>query len=110
MTSHVDPTKTVYQFLKEWEAWRLDGAPELEPFSRSVGLCGNLLNWSDDHDAVRELKNALRDNTEGPYLFPFGAEDYYRRAEWGTQHLCPNRIKWVENFIREYEEAKSNDA
>jgi len=35
--------------------------------------------------------------------YPFGAGDYFLRARKGTMHLCPKRLAWARQYIKDHD-------
>ena len=91
-------------FLKAWHHWATNGAPEGEPFSRSIGLCDNSDAYANRecirNDALYwQLRDLLPAVTVS--LYPFGQRDYHARRDTATQHECPKRLAWVREKLVE---------
>jgi hypothetical protein len=95
------------QFFLEYKKWLDDGAPYRTPFSRFLGLCGNLSKLTDikngEHSKVnRELKSLLSSHY-GNSAYPFGWGAYLEQARTEQMHLCPKRNSFVNKMIEEIE-------
>lgn len=96
-------SKELYTFFKEWLEWAENGGKEHDVFSAGAGLCSNLYWWSGDDSMESELYEVL-DFVCGDFLYPFGHDDYSWRAVYDTQHECPERLAFVREQIKKYEE------
>ena len=88
--------KTLKEFYQAYAAWLDAGAPSLEPFNRSSGLCANIVIFTDEpRELLREMKSQFKAaGLDSGY--PFGCEGvYYMQCRNATQHLNPERIEWV---------------
>lgn len=97
--------KRLYDFLVDWNEWRLKGAPDGQPYRREFGLCSNQDIFDgtplrSEHSVEEEFARQGID-----FVHPFGTANYKKRCSSMTQHLCPKRIALVERMIAEYEEA-----
>lgn len=94
-------SRALHAFLTDWLAWAEAGAPPVQPFTRSSGLCSNALWWGHSADkgrferydpyAAREDLLALFGET----AYPFGRSEFHERSRQCTQHLDPNQLAWV---------------
>ena len=72
--------------LTAWLDWTESGAPGGGRFNRRSGLCVKVSTH-----LRRELKALLPEGSS----YPFDRDNYWRRADDGTQHLDPARLAWV---------------
>lgn len=97
----------LYDFYVDWLAWVDRGAPDMEPYDRSVGLCPSL-DWYIGHagapDWLRMEQGDLFELDERDPNYPFGEREYWEHAKGCSQHLDPARLAWVREHIAEYEE------
>lgn len=104
-------------FYVDWLAWAEAGAPENFPnnpfdFSRGIGLCTNafyharISGVEKPYEVEEELKRQFR--SPGKYgvrvYYPFGEASYNKNSSNGAMHLCPKRLDWVRNRIKEASE------
>lgn len=92
------------QFYRAYAGWLEAGAPERIIFSRSHGLCTNLVNWAratdlDLYDRLRvnmemrqQFRAARRDES---YPFDGHPESYTQTVMEDRCYLNEHRIKWV---------------
>ncbi|AWN06263.1 hypothetical protein [Erwinia phage phiEaP8] len=92
----------MHEFLRKYKEWLDAGAPEAKPFSRTLGLCGNM-KLSGHYDYKYQLRNALkRDFDDVVYPFNNGMGiGYVTEKECQTMHENKERIAWVERMLRE---------
>lgn len=96
---------TIKQFLRDYLRWVEEGAPEGDsPFSRSYGLCGNLVlrcgELGLDHNATVDLAIELRDllpDDRESWISPFNGSliSYSEEVIESRCHLNEARIAWV---------------
>jgi hypothetical protein len=97
-------SKLLTQFYRAYTGWLDAGAPDQIVFTRSRGLCTNLINWVRTIDL--DLSDRLKVNKEMRHQFlaarrdesyPFdGHPDVYTRTMTeGSCYLNEHRIKWV---------------
>lgn len=92
-------SKEILALLKAYHKWAYeDCAPDEEPLYRGIGLCGNAHKFGGV-----DLRTEMARCFDIPY--PFGIDDYNDRWIANTNHLCPKRRQWVEDTIRENEDA-----
>lgn len=99
-------SKELYTFFKAYKKWADDGAKNDEIFTRSVGLCHNLRLYHKHkylHYSVNAELRKLLENKFGDAEYPFGEFSYEERKSEGTQHLCPERMAFVDKCIEAYE-------
>jgi len=92
-------------YLQSWLDWVEDGAPHEKPYSRVLGLCNNVENYSKvdlfstkgitKTDLNIELCSMFNDAT-----YPFGTANYSYRAFAAIQHLDEERIAWVKEQLK----------
>lgn len=116
-------TRGIIEFLRDWLAWAEADAPEqLAPsganYSPQAGLCGNAsiykLAYGDPALPYFELMSALNillsasvnsRELNNPMPTPFGGlGEYNRRSAFGTQHRCPERLRWVRETVAALED------
>jgi hypothetical protein len=71
------------QMLREYVDWIDKGAPNLEPFFRGIGLCGNAHCGSNRN---------VHFNGVFPCLYPFA---YYESSQPHQEYSNPARIAWA---------------
>jgi hypothetical protein len=97
-------SKLLTQFYRAYTGWLDAGAPDQIIFTRSHGLCTNLVNWAQatELDLVDRLK--VNDEMRKQFVearrnewYPFdGHPDVYTRTVMeGSCYLNGHRIKWV---------------
>ncbi len=88
-------------FLASWLVWAENGAPDYEPYNRSVGLCSNSRRHS--HAAGRELEDELEDDFPDDTSTPFNDDDnpYWDETASRGHHLNPRRLAWVRRKLAE---------
>lgn len=92
-------TDALTSFLASWLDWATTGAPDLQPYNRGIGLCGECA----DPDAWAELKELLCSDF-GTATYPFCDRlEYLRRAREDTQHELPARLDWVRKQLAKVE-------
>ena len=93
--------KTLKEFYQAYAAWLDAGAPSLEPFSRAVGLCGNLTIFTKDWHPLFDAMKSQFEEAGLDHEYPFGGEEsYYTYCYYGTAHLNPERIEWVKEHCK----------
>lgn len=99
------------EFYNAYSHWIDSGAPEREPFSRSVGLCGSVCLYLKSKGCnFREREIALflmrkQFMKAGLNLdYPFNNQDnsYYVESIDGLIHTNQNRIAWVKKDWQHY--------
>jgi hypothetical protein len=89
------PSPELRAFLAAWLAWAEGGAPNKEPFDRSVGLCLNM-----PRELKQEFKSLRISDFPSDWVYPFGGSEHYDKAEKKrTQHLNPARLAWVREVL-----------
>lgn len=99
------------EFYEAYSDWIDAGAPESEPFSRRVGLCGSLCS----HLASKGCRFPVRDMAlqlmKSQFIkaglsrdYPFNNADnsYCLESINGEIHTNKNRIAWVKREWRHY--------
>lgn len=103
-------SKELCEFLKAWRNWVDLGAPHMDPFSITAGLCaGVVIYWHVVPGRASLIKRELYillQKDFGCCHYPFGKDNYESRARLCTQHKDPARLAWVDKKIKEYEEAQ----
>lgn len=101
-------SEELYTFLKEWLDWAEgDVEDTTSPFDTSYGLCTNYYLWVEDVNGLGDGSGELNVLFDfNPY--PFGEDAYETYSLTHTQHLCPKRLAWVKQQIKQYEE-NNND-
>jgi hypothetical protein len=87
-------------FLRDWLDWVERGAPDMKPYNRSVGLCGNSWKFDEVGVAAFDLSECL-EGEFGTYTYPFGASNYDSDSYCNTQHLHKPRLAWVRAQLQE---------
>lgn len=97
-------------FLQAWLDWVESGAPDNEPFSRGMGLCGNIrysgFTAGLDHrdECHGELKQRLYLDSLDEY-YPFNTNSSYDEDSENCRHyLNQARIQWVRETIKKLQE------
>lgn len=92
-------------FLKAWYEWANSGAPEDDPFSRSLGLCDNgdiyARECGFDEDALYLEMVTMFDTEFGRKLYPFGYQEWNDFKSAFALHECPKRLAWVRERLVE---------
>ena len=92
--------KPFADYIRSYRGWRLDGAPDGEPYRRRWGLCDNAQTVNF------ELRGALSDafwEISGTD-YPFGRENYWQRIDDETQPFDPARIAYEGEIIKQAKE------
>lgn len=98
-------------FYKAYSDWIDAGAPESEPFSRRVGLCGSLclyLASKGCRSPVRYMtlqlmkSQFIKAGISRDYPFNNAENSYYVESIEGTIHTNKNRIAWVKKEWQHY--------
>jgi hypothetical protein len=76
-------------YLRDWHDWVERGALDGEPYWRHWGLCLN----APSGVIIADLHAAFGCS------YPFGDDDYRKRARSHTQHKCPKRLAWVREHM-----------
>ena len=87
-------------YIRSYSYWRLNGAPDGEPYWRHQGLCYNARVVNADLE--RALVCAFIEI--GGTSYPFGRVKYCQRFDEETQHLDPARIAYEGEIIKQAEE------
>lgn len=98
---------TLKNFYTDWLIWVSDGAPQVKPFERHLGLCHALIDWSFENKLTSTLMLDAKDMLKQDFVkegldmaYPFGEEDWDMRSFASTMHLCPKRLAFVHKMIR----------
>lgn len=98
-------------FYKAYSDWIDAGAPESEPFSRRVGLCGSLCSYLASkgyrfpvRDMALQLMKSqfIKAGLSRDYPFNNADNSYYVEGIDGKIHTNKNRIAWVKREWRHY--------
>lgn len=114
MTIKVDET-TLLTFLLDWQAWAGNAkarSPAGVRYSKRNGLCSSVFEYiwtvydkhsfDDRADAERTLRSLMQERFRADGFdgaFPFGQARFYDDCGYGTMHLCPLRLQWVDDTI-----------
>ena len=99
------------EFYEAYSDWIDAGAPEGEPFSRRVGLCGSLCLYLTSkccefpvRDMALQLMKSqfIKAGLNRDYTFNNAEKSYYVECVNGTIHTNKNRITWVKREWRHY--------
>lgn len=96
----------VLTFLREWQKWADDGAPNHMIFVRDWGLCTNFARWlkarkpNFTDDEIRYVYGHLLAMFKGK-KHPFGRNNLYREHITATTHLNADRRFWVGEAINQ---------
>lgn len=100
-------SKELREFLQAWLDWATNGAPDMKPFYRCIGLCGNVIeHFRDVRDGTTIQVYAVSDRVEEELKrlfkeqgldkdYPFGQARYCAACSNGTQHRSTVRKNWV---------------
>lgn len=108
-------SKELTAFYNAYNDWLEAGAPEENEynFHRHGGLCYNIIYIGaiayGTKKLVGELIPELKEQFEKAHLdkdYPFGRWIYLVARYNDTQHLDPNRIRWVKSHLTEEVEEK----
>lgn len=99
-------SKELYTFFKEWLEWAESGGKEHDVFRNHSGLCSNIDWWcsNEELEFVPDEFTRLLMHSGLDINYPFGEEDYQYRLRNDTQHKCPERLAFVREQIKKYEE------
>lgn len=96
------------QFYKDYLAWVENGAPALNGFTASYGLCYNLVIWCRANnqswfEVALEMSNQFK-RADLDRRYPFNdsmwpADDYTSEGERQEMHLNEKRIAWVKSHV-----------
>lgn len=99
------------EFYKAYSDWIDAGAPESEPFSRRVGLCGSLCLYltnkgcrSPERDMALQLMKSQFIKAELSRDYPFNNADnsYCLESMNGLIHTNKSRVAWVKREWQHY--------
>lgn len=99
------------EFYRAYSDWIDDGAPEGEPFSGRVGLCGSVclyLKSKGCNFREREMalflmrKQFIKANLNRDYPFNNRDNSYYMESIDGLIHTNKNRVAWVKGEWQHY--------
>lgn len=98
-------------FYKAYSDWIDAGAPESEPFSRRVGLCGSLCLYLTskgcrfpERDMALQLMKSqfIKAGLSRDYPFNNADNSYYLESIDGKIHANKNRAAWVKGEWQHY--------
>lgn len=98
-------------FYEAYSEWIDAGAPESEPFSRRVGLCGSLCLYLTRkgckfpaRDMALQLMKSqfIKAGLSRDYPFNNAENSYHVECVNGTIHTNKNRIAWVKKEWQHY--------
>ena len=98
-------------FYKAYSDWIDAGAPESEPFSRRVGLCGSIFLYLamkgypiKDRKITLEMMRAqfVKAGLDSEYPFNNQENSYRMESINGLIHTNANRIQWVKREWQHY--------
>lgn len=98
-------------FYKAYSDWIDYGAPECEPFSRRIGLCGSLCSYLASKGCKFPVRDMALQLMKSQFIkaglssdYPFNNADNPYRLESinGTIHTNKNRIAWVKSEWQHY--------
>lgn len=102
------------KFYRAYNDWLDADAPRDNRygFYKDIGLCGNLVSFYKngelvipshaDMQTLQVIRNEMRDQFLYAGLdaqYPFGERKYIRQRRDCSQHLDPNRIRWVKSHL-----------
>ena len=99
------------EFYEAYSDWIDAGAPESEPFSRRVGICGSLClyltnkgcRFPERDMALQSMKSQfIKAGLNRDYPFNNAENSYYVECVNGTIHTNKNRIAWVKREWQHY--------
>lgn len=99
------------EFYEAYSDWIDDGAPESEPFSRRVGLCGSLCSYLASKGCRFLVRDMALQLMKSQFIkaglnrdYPFNNRDnpYYMESINGLIHTNKNRIAWVKKEWKHY--------
>lgn len=96
----------MYLFMTQWLRWIDSGAGKHPIFDTRDGMCWLWMSWGRYYNV--SLKGCMYTLLEASFsnpAYPFGGRArYYRDAANYSMHLNPQRVKWVKNMVKVYEE------
>lgn len=99
------------EFYEAYSDWIDDGAPESEPFSRRIGLCGSLCLYLTSkgcrfpvRDMALQLMKSqfIKAGLSSDYPFNNADNSYCLESINGAIHTNKNRIAWVKREWQHY--------
>lgn len=99
------------EFYKAYSDWVDYGAPEGEPFSRRIGLCGSLCLYLTSKCCICQVRDMALRLMKSQFIkaglsrdYPFNNADNSYRMESinGTIHTNKNRVAWVRGEWQHY--------
>lgn len=99
------------EFYEAYSDWIDAGAPESEPFSRRVGLCGSLLLHLKSKGCRFPVRDMALQLMKSQFIkaglsrdYPFNNADnsYCLESINGEIHTNKNRVAWVKGEWRRY--------
>lgn len=99
------------EFYRAYSDWIDDGAPESEPFSRRVGLCGSLCSYLASKGCRFPVRDMALQLMKSQFIkaglsrdYPFNNADnsYCLESINGEIHTNKNRIAWVKREWQHY--------
>lgn len=100
-------SKELREFLQAWLDWSTNGAPDMKPFCRCIGLCGNVIEHfrnvrSDSTIAVYSVSGRVEEELKRLFKeqgldhdYPFGQARYCVAGSKGTMHRSTIRKNWI---------------
>ena len=88
-------------FLQSWLDWVEAGAPDKQPYRRTLGLCTNTGYYKTDGNQYNnddELYEELSKFFDCGH--PFGLKEYFQCKKDRSMHLDHNRIAWVKEKLK----------
>lgn len=99
------------EFYKAYSDWVDAGAPESEPFSRRVGLCGSLCSYLASKGCKFHVRGMTLQLMKSQFIkaglnrdYPFNSQEnsYYVECIDGLIYTNKNRIQWVKKEWKHY--------
>ena len=99
------------EFYEAYSDWIDAGAPESEPFSRRVGLCGSLCLYLTGKGCICPVRDMalklmksqfIKAGLSRDYPFNNAENSYYVECINATIHTNKNRIAWVKKEWQHY--------
>lgn len=99
------------EFYEAYSDWIDAGAPEGEPFSRRIGLCGSLCLYLTSKGCICPVRDMALQLMKSQFIkaglsrdYPFNNADnsYYMESINGTIHTNKNRVAWVKKEWQYY--------
>lgn len=99
------------EFYEAYSDWIDAGAPESEPFSRRVGLCGSLCSYLASKGCRFPVRDMALQLMKSQFIkaglsrdYPFNSADnsYCLESINGEIRTNKNRIQWVKKEWRHY--------